>query len=368
GVVGLTTAIRIQEDAGHSVTIVAETLPTDPKSIQYTSAWAGAHHVGSGGDVDERQQKLNQETFDVMWSLSSPGSPTETLFLRIKQTEYYAHESFEPHALQWMPDFERVSQHALPQGIRSGVSFTTVTIDVPAYLNYLHSRFLGGGGKILRASIEHVDDIAAGKPLGDGRVPDSVDAIVVCAGLSARTLSSVSDAAVYPVRGQTVLLQSPWVRFGISRDDDESVRTYTIPRNNGNVIIGGTREPNDWHATPRPETTTGILRRCLALCPELAPPDVRAQRTPTVEDLRPLIIEEGCGLRPARTGGIRLEVERRRTADGGAKVPVIFNYGHGGEGYQSSWGSASVVLGLLRDAFAGAWSKHNAMDSSMGAK
>jgi hypothetical protein len=40
GVVGLSTAIKIQEHGGYKVTIVAETLPSDPKSIRYTSHWA----------------------------------------------------------------------------------------------------------------------------------------------------------------------------------------------------------------------------------------------------------------------------------------------------------------------------------------
>jgi 2-polyprenyl-6-methoxyphenol hydroxylase-like FAD-dependent oxidoreductase len=40
GVVGLTTAVRIQEKGGYQVAIVAEALPSDPKSIKYTSHWA----------------------------------------------------------------------------------------------------------------------------------------------------------------------------------------------------------------------------------------------------------------------------------------------------------------------------------------
>jgi hypothetical protein len=39
GVVGLSTAIRIQE-LGHKVTILAEHLPGDKKTIEYTSPWA----------------------------------------------------------------------------------------------------------------------------------------------------------------------------------------------------------------------------------------------------------------------------------------------------------------------------------------
>jgi len=40
GVVGLTTAVKIQERGNYDVTILAEVLPDDPKTIQYTSQWA----------------------------------------------------------------------------------------------------------------------------------------------------------------------------------------------------------------------------------------------------------------------------------------------------------------------------------------
>jgi D-aspartate oxidase len=74
----------------------------------------------------------------------------------------------------------------------------------------------------------------------------------------------------------------------------------------------------------RPETTRSILERTFLACPELAPPAIRAQREPTVEDI--IVIEEGCGLRPGRIGGIRLEAQWSE-AGKGRKVPVVFNYG-----------------------------------------
>jgi hypothetical protein len=87
-------------------------------------------------------------------------------------------------------------------------------------------------------------------------------------------------------------------------------------------------------ATPRPEITESILERALKFYPEIfAPPEVLAKRKPTLEDIRPRIIEEGCGLRPARKGGIRLGVEWTNSVKPGAasekekKVPLIFNYG-----------------------------------------
>lgn len=65
----------------------------------------------------------------------------------------------------------------------------------------------------------------------------------------------------------------------------------------------------------------------LALCPELAAPSVRASRAPTVEDLEALIVDEGCGLRPGRKGGIRLDVGSIEREEGGGTIPVVYNYG-----------------------------------------
>ena len=84
------------------------------------------------------------------------------------------------------------------------------------------------------------------------------------------------------------------------------------------IILGGTRDANDWYPKPRPETKISILKRAIALAPELAPPGTK---NPTYEDLIPLIVEDGCGLRPARKGGIRLE---REIVSG---TPVVHNYG-----------------------------------------
>ena len=80
------------------------------------------------------------------------------------------------------------------------------------------------------------------------------------------------------------------------------------------------------YSRPRPETTVDILTRVLEICPEIAPPEIRAERTPTIEDIRPIIVEENCGFRPCRKGGPRLELEWKET--GARKVPVIHNYGY----------------------------------------
>ncbi|KAI9444298.1 hypothetical protein H4582DRAFT_2071850 [Lactarius indigo] len=358
GVIGLSTAIKVQERGDYSVTILAETFPTDSKCIKYTSHWAGAHHVSAAGVNDLRLQNLERKTFDIMWEMSAPGGEAEGCFLRAPQTNYHAAKEANSDLLSFYPDFQRLEASAyacVPEAV-SAVSFSTLNINTPAYLTYLLARFLSRGGRIVRASIQHVAEVLEGGVeafTGSKSKARPVDALVICVGLGARTLGGVEDRDVYPVRGQTVLLRAPWIRGGRSLVVESVAKTFIVPRRDGTVIVGGTRVANDWFPKARPETTIDILERGLALYPELAPPSVRNGREPTVEDLKPLIIEEGCGLRPARKGGIRIQSEWVTVPGSeGHIVPIIHNYGHGGYGFQTSWGSALAVLTLLEGAFA----------------
>ncbi len=92
-----------------------------------------------------------------------------------------------------------------------GSSFTTVTIDVPVYLNYLFSRFLSKGGAAVKGQVQHIKQViegGVGAFTGAKNCPKPV-AIVVCVGLGARFLGGIEDKDMYPIRGQTVLVQAP---------------------------------------------------------------------------------------------------------------------------------------------------------------
>jgi glycine/D-amino acid oxidase-like deaminating enzyme len=119
-----------------------------------------------------------------------------------------------------------------------GISFQTVTIDVPVYLDYLFSRLLAAGASFVRGTVQHINQLVEGGiyPFTDAEAnPRPPDAIVICAGLSARVLGGVEDKAVFPVRGQTVLLRAPWVRFGRTISGTDGLWTYIIPRKSGDV-------------------------------------------------------------------------------------------------------------------------------------
>ncbi|KAG2144556.1 hypothetical protein DEU56DRAFT_790272 [Suillus clintonianus] len=351
GVVNLTTALRIQTQGAYRVTIVAENFPIDPKSSRYTSHWAGAHHVSHAYD-DLRQRKLDQDTFNVLWKLSEPGGAAEGCFLWHPHTEYHGDDLANAEWLHYMPNFRYIESNELRGPANKGFAFSTISMNAPVYINWLLSKFLAKNGTIVCASLQHISQLLerGTSPYTGVQSHRDVDALVICAGIGAHALGGVEDKDVFPICGETVLLRAPWVKFRRTMTKADGTYTYSMPRSNGDVLCSGTRVPNDWNPVPRPETTEDILVRALQLTPEIAPPQTRVNRKPTVEDLRPIIIEPGCDLCPRQKGGIRLEVEWLDTPTRG-KVPVVYNYGHSGYGFLSLWGSVNMAVELLESAF-----------------
>lgn len=61
------------------------------------------------------------------------------------------------------------------------------------------------------------------------------------------------------------------------------------------------------------------------------------------------MINRGAGLRPARKGGVRLELEHIKKPQFTAKV--VHNYGHGGSGVTLCWGCASQTVDIILNDF-----------------
>lgn len=139
-------------------------------------------------------------------------------------------------SVQHWPSFQyQLLRTGLLEGTVLATSFTTVSIDTPAYLPYLLARFLAKGGNIIRSSLQHISQVIEG-----GLTPFKPDALVVCAGIGARSLGGVEDKDVFPIRGQTVLIRAPWVKSGRTINGKDEV-TYIIPRRSGDV--SGTATP-----------------------------------------------------------------------------------------------------------------------------
>jgi D-amino-acid oxidase len=76
------------------------------------------------------------------------------------------------------------------------------------------------------------------------------------------------------------------------------------------------------------------MKRAIAIAPQLV------KEGQGIEGLD--IIRHGVGLRPLREGGPRVE------KDEVAGVKIVHNYGHGGFGYQASFGCAGTAVSLVK--------------------
>lgn len=198
-------------------------------------------------------------------------------------------------------------------GYTFGQAFTTVKCECSSYLPWLEKRFQKAGGKVQQRKVSSLHDLS-----------DSYDLIINCSGLGSRTLTD--DPQVYPVRGQVLKVEAPWLQHFI-RDGDG--KTYIYPGIRS-VTVGGTRQEDDWRLEVDDGDTRSILERCSRLEPSVS---------------RARVLSKWVGLRPSRRNP-RLERELMQLR--GRKVPVVHNYGHGGWGVTLAWGSALDALGLVR--------------------
>ena len=221
----------------------------------------------------------------------------------------------------------------LKADIDSATAFTSVCINTAIYLPWLAGRCLKNGVIIKRGIAKHVSDAAT---LHHSGQPAKV--IVNCTGLSSRFLGGVEDQSLYPARGQIVLVRNdPKIMASVSgTDDGGDEATYIMHRAaGGGCILGGSFQTHNWESQPDPSLAVRIVKRCVDLCPELT-------GGKGVEALS--VVRHGVGLRPLRDAGPRVE----REVIGG--VAVVHQYGHGGFGYQSSYGSAVEAARLVDEA------------------
>ncbi|XP_069830940.1 D-aspartate oxidase [Dendropsophus ebraccatus] len=194
-----------------------------------------------------------------------------------------------------------------------GQAFTTLKCQASQYLPWMEKKFKSNGGYLERRKVSNVWDLHG-----------TYDVVVNCSGLGSKDL--FDDQSIYPVKGQVLEVQAPWVKHFI-RDGDGS--TYIYP-GISYVTLGGTRQKGDWSCLPNAQASEGIFQRCCHLEPSLSGASV---------------IQEKAGLRPTRSA---LRIEKDILNKNGQKLPIIHNYGHGGGGFSIHWGTAKTATKLLQ--------------------
>ena len=300
GVIGLCSALALQ-DAGYAVGILTRELPQATTSMAAGALW-------SASEMQGRQRQWADATLRRWLPMTRIAGSGITMQ---RMREVFPRPMPEPWYGDKLPFFARLPKEELPPGMADGYLADLPIAAPPIYLRNLEARFLAAGGSIERRDVQSLLELRDEAPL-----------LVNCSGLGARRL--VDDDAVYPMRGQTLLVDAPQIQRGYM---DNSAITHIFPRADG-VLLGGVKRDNDWELAIDPAITRGIMAGVAAIEPSLAeaPP-----------------LRHFSGLRPGRAE-VRLEAERLAP-----DCHVIHNYGHAAVGYTLSWGCAEAVLALARD-------------------
>jgi D-amino-acid oxidase len=331
GVVGLTTALLLAEERQYNITVVAKHMPGD-YDIEYASPWAGANFlpVSSEGTPAARRDantwpwlskcaREHPETgiaFEKSYAYGrkkdlGPGNPFSGLF------------STNPWFKNVLTDYQQLPQSEVPSGIDSASVFTSVCINTAIYLPWLVSQCLKRGVVFKRGVLKHISEVKA-------------DLVINCTGLGALKLGGVQDTKMYPGRGQVVVVRNTSnmeMHTASGTDAGADELTYIMQRPaGGGTILGGCFQPNKWESQFDPNLAVRIMHRAVALCPALT-------GGKGIEHLD--VIRHGVGLRPMRDGGARIEKEKINGCW------IVHNYGHGGYGYQSSYGCALEAKQLV---------------------
>ncbi|KAL4919812.1 hypothetical protein BDW62DRAFT_178498 [Aspergillus aurantiobrunneus] len=343
GVSGLTTAYLLSQDPSNSITVVAKHMPGD-YDIEYCSPWAGANYLPTG-HPGTNHAKWERETWLPLKELTEKHPEAgihfqdSIVYNRKKDQEtptgswFSSLVSEDPWYKDVVPDFKSLPKDKLPPGIDNAQVFTTVCINVAVYLPWLVGQCQKNGTVFKRAVFKHVSDAANSHHSGR-----TADVVVNCTGLSSKKLGGVHDDSLHPGRGQIVLVRNDSGRMACisGTDDGEDELFYMMGRAaGGGTILGGCYQKHQWDPLPDPNLAVRIMKRAISISPELV------AQGQGIEGLD--IIRHGVGLRPLRDGGPRIEAEKING------VKVVHNYGHGGFGYQASYGCATETVRLVKE-------------------
>lgn len=227
--------------------------------------------------------------------------------------------------------FRKIPKEELRPGIDSGKRFTSVCINTAIYLPWLVSQCLKNGVVFKRASLRHISEASV---RGIHQSGSPADVVLNCTGLASIRLGGVEDHKLHPARGQIVLVKNEADgMYGISGTEASDEAMYIMTRAaGGGTILGGCYQKDNWESQPDPSLALRIMKRCVDVCPQLT-------GGKGFENLD--VIRHGVGLRPTREGGARIEKENING------VWIVHNYGHGGAGYQCSYGCALAAMKLV---------------------
>ncbi|CAD6444867.1 94acf180-6ebf-49b3-bb3f-57fdfe948467 [Sclerotinia trifoliorum] len=417
GISGLQTALSLLTSSSTSsskpkITIIAKHFPGE-KDANYCSPWAGAdwRSHASRKEEDRRLRGWEEVTYkrwievierekeekmlengkkDARMEEVEPKKDHQEVGIAITPSLYFLGANYHGSEIDengvWFQDVVQGYQelnpsdptennselHSYPkgilgEGIRKGVYFNTVCVDVDKYLAYLLLRIKALGAIITRSEINTNGGlegvVRSCKVLArENGVAGDVDVLINCTGLAAgKFVEKDEREKLFPVRGQVLMLKGETkvcktLVTDLGEEGDELL--YVIPRpGSGRSVVGGRKQAYSWDSNPDSQLTERILQRLK----DIGWADDFMDENGDIE-----VLDTYVGFRPGRKGGVRVEIEVEVKADGeewrkeegemiGEKgqarkiedVFVLHNYGHGSGGYQCSIGCAEEIVRLI---------------------
>ncbi len=303
GVSGLSCGITLLRN-GYKVTIWAEDFPPYTTSNKAAAFWYAF--------------ELNPKEKTLVWAMESHKYFEKEILTDpasgCAKRKVKNYRDLEVQDRWWnkkLKSFNKFPSNEIIDMYKYGYSYDTFVIDTSIYMNYLVENFQTLGGTMIKKKVTEIKEAL-----------DYSSIVINCTGLGSRKL--FNDERVYPSRGQTIRIKPNGLDHIIIDDSGHNNFAMAAPRIN-DIVLGGTRQANNWNTEIDPKDTQEILRKC-------------AQLSPLLKNVE--IIGEAVGLRPVRDE-IRLEAENY------SGKTVIHNYGHGGSGFSASWGCANSVLELV---------------------
>ncbi|KAJ5740238.1 D-amino-acid oxidase [Penicillium malachiteum] len=327
GVIGLTTALHIQQylSPTQSVLLVARDFPSDT-SVNYASPWAGAHYRPVPGSSPQALREASQahRTYEFMKRVADEPAAGIKFIQGVEHLEAPPHEYLDAQSVRnvytHLDGFRGLSSSEVPEGVKWGVEYGTYVVNSPVYCAYMLRKFVLKGGSVKQYALANIQEAFSLAP--------TVNTVVNCSGLG------FEDPKSFIIRGQTCLVRNP-VDATITRQNEDGSWSFCIPRPlDGGTIIGGTKEPGNWDPNPSPETRERLLANAKKWFPFA--PESGGEFD---------VIRDIVGRRPAREGGMRIEIE---SVSGDRKL--VHAYGAGGRGFELSRGVAEDVVVLMLEA------------------
>lgn len=259
GIIGLTTAITLHRNNVHADLLSKQDL------LSTLSANSGAVW---GPFLSEHDARTAPWSYETLRALEQEALIEGSAVSLVDGCGYQKESRMDDAWWVARHPGAQESPHSIP-GYEIGWDYHVPIVDMPQYLADLHGRLLRQG-----AELHHGD-------IRDFPYKERYDHIVMCTGLASADL--FGDDALYPVRGQLVVVDNPGLtRFFAERGDGPDL-TYILPQGD-KVILGGTAD-SGLDCIPEDSITTAILNRCTRIEPSLAQATIQqnSSRTETLQ-------------------------------------------------------------------------------------